>query len=93
MGMLIAARISGKLGILSKDEQIRLKRIIERAGLPTEIPNLNVERIIQAMKHDKKILEGKMRFILPKSIGKVFVTEAVTPLLVEQVLGSWNEET
>jgi len=93
IGMIIAGRISNKLGIFSKDEQIRLKRIIQRAGLPIEIPHLNVERIIQAMKHDKKILQGRIRFVLPKSTGNVFISDEVTPSLIEQVLAGGNEET
>ncbi|GAJ18495.1 unnamed protein product, partial [marine sediment metagenome] len=68
IGMLAAGRISNKMGIFDRNELVRLKSVIERADLPTEIPDLEVERIIQAMKHDKKILKGKIRFILPKSI-------------------------
>ena len=86
IGMLAAARISNKLGILDKNELVRLEGIIKKAGLPTEIPNLMVEKITQAIKHDKKILMGKIRFILPKSIGDVFITDEVSPSLIEQVL-------
>ena len=86
IGMLAAGRISSKLGMFSKDEQIRLKRLIERAGLPTKIPDLNADRIIRAMEHDKKILRSKIRFVLPKSIGSVFISDEVGPSLVEQVL-------
>jgi len=86
IGMLAAGRISSKLGMFSKDEQIRLKRLIERAGLPTKIPDLNADRIIRAMEHDKKILRSKTRFVLPKSIGSVFISDEVGPSLVEQVL-------
>ncbi|MDI6815356.1 MAG: 3-dehydroquinate synthase [Dehalococcoidales bacterium] len=93
IGMLAAGRISNKLNILSRDEQIRLKRLIQRTGLPTQIPNLNVDEIIQVMKHDKKILGGKIRFVLPKSIGKAFITDEVTPSLIEQVLVGGDGET
>jgi len=93
IGMLAEGIISNKLGILDKNELIRLKGIIQRADLTTELPNLEVEKIIQAIKHDKKILRGKIRFILPKTIGKVFITDEVSPSLIEQVLVSWNEET
>ncbi|GAH45407.1 unnamed protein product, partial [marine sediment metagenome] len=93
IGMLAAARISNKLGILDKNEVIRLKDIIARTGLPTEIPSLQLEKIIQAMKHDKKISQGKLRFVLPKSIGEVFITDEVSPSLIEQVLVEGNEET
>ncbi len=64
----------------------RLKGVIEKANLPTEIPNFEVEKIIQAMKHDKKILQGKLRFVLAKSIGEAFITDEVSPSIIEQAL-------
>ncbi len=93
LGMLAAGRISSKLGLMDKNELIRLKDIIQRAELTTELPGLEVEKLIQAIKHDKKILSGKIRFILPKSLGSVFITDEVSLSLVEQVLVNWNEET
>ncbi len=86
IGMIVEARISNKLGILGKNEVNRLKDLIARAGLPTELPSLELEKLIQAMKHDKKILQDKLRFVLPKSIGEVFITDEVSPSLIEQVL-------
>jgi 3-dehydroquinate synthetase len=38
------------------------------------------------MKHDKKILKGKIRFILPKSIGNGFITDEVGTPLIEEAL-------
>ncbi|MFC1965398.1 3-dehydroquinate synthase [Chloroflexota bacterium] len=93
IGMLAAARISNKLGMLDKSEVIRLKDIIARASLPIEIPRLELEKLIQAMSHDKKILQGKIRFVLPKSIGEVFITDEVSPSVIENGLVEWNEET
>ncbi|MFC1847235.1 3-dehydroquinate synthase [Chloroflexota bacterium] len=93
IGMIAEARISNKMGILAKDELIRLEKLIGRAGLPTKIPSLQREKLIRAMQHDKKILQGKIRFVLPKSIGNVFITDEVNPALVEQVLVERNDET
>ena len=59
----------------------------QRAGLPVEMPWLDTGRVIQAMKHDKKIVGGKVRFVLPRAIGDVFVTDEVSLSLVEEVLG------
>ena len=86
IGMLAAARIADKLGIFNSNELIRLKVLIEKAGLPAEMPGLEVERIIQSMEHDKKIVQGKIKFILPRSIGEVFITDDVSLSLVRQVL-------
>lgn len=93
LGMLVAGRISNRLGLLAKNELIRLKSIIERIGLSTRLPDLEVENIIQAMKHDKKILKGKIRFILPRALGEVVITDEVSLSLVEEILVNWNEET
>ena len=93
IGMLAAARISNEMGILDENELVRLKSVIERAGLPTEMPNLKVEEIIQAMKHDKKVLKDRVRFVLLKSIGDAFITDEVSPRLVEQVLVGGDEKT
>ncbi len=86
IGMTAAARISNRMGILDENEVVRLKNIIEKAGLPTEMPNLKIEDILQAMKHDKKVLQDKVRFVLLKSIGNAFITDEVSPSLVEEVL-------
>jgi len=92
LGMLAAAKISNKLGILDINELSRLKTVIERAGLPTEMPSLEVEKLTQAVTHDKKISGGRIKFVLLKSIGNVFITDEVSISLIEQVLVGWNEE-
>ena len=86
IGMLAAGRISNQLGMLDQNELDRLKCVIEKAGLPTEIPSLKARKLMQAMEHDKKVLKGKIRFVLAKSIGTVFITDEVNPSLIEQAL-------
>ena len=93
IGMIAAARISNRLGILDVNELTRLRSLIKRANLATEMLNLELGRILRAMSHDKKVVGGKIRFVLPKAIGDVFVTDEVNLSLVEQVLVGWNEET
>jgi len=38
------------------------------------------------MQHDKKIVDGKIRFVLLREIGEAFITTAVSPSLVEKAL-------
>ncbi len=85
-GMLAAARISNKLGILGEDELVRLKSVISGASLPTEIPDLDRGKMLQAIGHDKKVSGGKIKFVLLKSIGEAFITDQVSPSLIEEVL-------
>jgi 3-dehydroquinate synthase len=86
IGMVVEARISNRLGILDKAEALRIRNIIARAGLPVALPELGVGQLIQAMKHDKKVLQGKLKFALPKSIGEAFITDEVSPSLIEKTL-------
>jgi 3-dehydroquinate synthase len=93
LGMLAEARISNRLGILDMNEVTRIKNLIAQAGLPIALPRLGVGRLILAMGHDKKVQHGKLRFILPRAIGDVFITDEVSQSLVEQILSNWHEET
>ena len=81
-------RIPGKLAQAPeiKSEPDRLKRLVEQADLPTIVPDLNVAGVMQAMQHDKKVLQGKVRFVLLKCLGEAFVTDEVNLSLVEKVL-------
>ena len=86
IGMVAAARLSHRLGLLHEDEVKRLRKLIVQAGLPAEIPPLNIEAIMQAMQHDKKVREGRVEFVLLKSIGDTVVADDVPPSLVREVL-------
>jgi len=86
IGMITEARISNRLGKLGSSQVNRLQKVIGKAGLPTQIPDLRTEELIQAMKHDKKITGGRLKFILPSRIGEVFITDEVSQAAVEEVL-------
>jgi 3-dehydroquinate synthase len=86
IGMMVAAGIAEKLGFFDNNGLVRLKSLLGSAGLPTKMPGLDSDKIIQAMKHDKKITGGKVRFVLPKAIGEVFLTDEVDLSLIEEVL-------
>ena len=86
IGMVAAARLSHRLGMLDGGEVKKLRQLITRAGLPAEIPDLGIEEIMQAMQHDKKVREGRVEFVLLKSIGDTVVTDDVSPSLIREVL-------
>jgi len=91
LGMIAAAKISHKMGYLDKAELLRLRNLIQRAGLPATMPKLDIEKLIEAIKHDKKVLRGKVRFILLKTLGNAFITDEVSLSSVKQILADWNE--
>ena len=90
IGMVTAAVISNKLGIFPARDITRLKNLITGAGLPVDVPKLDMPTIISAMEHDKKVINGRIRFILPKRIGKVYMSDSVSFALVIEVLGNNN---
>jgi 3-dehydroquinate synthase len=87
IGMVGAAKISHRLGFLKDSEIVRLKTVIEKSGLPTKMPaDLDVKAVVEAMKHDKKVRQDRVRFVLLRSLGEAFITDRVEPALVEEVL-------
>ena len=86
IGMLAAARISHQMGMLAENELARLQDVIEQAGLSVAMPDLDVEEIVRAMQHDKKVVQDKVSFVLLKSIGDALVSDEVSLSLVERVL-------
>ncbi len=87
-GMLVAGRVSRAMGLLGDDETRRIERLIERAGLVGEMPALDTERLLEAMQHDKKIVDGQGRFVLLRAIGDVFVSDEVGAEQVRTALES-----
>ena len=90
IGMVAAGLISLKLGYLPKSEYDRIKSVIVAVGLPSTIPGLNIPEVLKAMQHDKKRAAGKLRFVLARHIGEVFITDEVTESIVESALEELN---
>ncbi len=81
IGMKIAGDIALEKGLWSKEESTRQENLIESYGLPTQIPKINKENILTILMGDKKVRNGKMRFILPKGIGEVDIYEDIEDAL------------
>ena len=69
--MNIAGEIAINKGLWSKKELERQKNLLKSYDLPIEIPKINKEDVLTILMGDKKVRDGKMRFILPKEIGAV----------------------
>jgi len=72
-GMVLAASLSQRASGLSVDHANRLKRLIDRAGLPVAPPALGFDRWIELMSRDKKAESGAMRFVLLNALGTASV--------------------
>ena len=78
IGMVFAARRSEELGFSPAGTRERLESVLERAGLPTRVPNRPRSAYLSAIAVDKKKRGGKIHFVVLEGIGKSS-TVALTP--------------
>jgi 3-dehydroquinate synthase len=77
IGMIAASRLAERLGRLPGDDTARQARLLEKFGLPVRTESLDAAALLDAMQHDKKTRDGKVRFVLPNRIGAVELVSAV----------------
>jgi 3-dehydroquinate synthase len=88
MGQVAAAKISHHvLGLPERDVE-RVTRLFQRAGLPVAIRLRAAQRpkFVAAMRHDKKVSGGEIKFVLAKKIGSVVWGQRVPDELIHQAL-------
>ena len=83
MGLVAAANLSARLAHCDPALQGRIEAVLRAHGLPTRIPaEFEPTAVYQAMFTDKKKAAGKLRFILLRDVGNVFVTGDVAETAV-----------
>ena len=81
-GMVMAAELSVRAGLLPRAEAPRVRSLLERAGLPVAGPALPPERVLELMQVDKKATAGRLRFILLGAIGAAEIKADVDEKMV-----------
>jgi 3-dehydroquinate synthase len=87
-GMVLAANLSVRAGTLEPDQARRVRKLIERAGLPVAPPKLSAEAWREHMALDKKAAAGRVRFILLDAIGRAQLPTPVEPKLVDEAIAA-----
>jgi 3-dehydroquinate synthase len=78
-GMLMAADLSMRLGLLEQEKVDNIRSILERTNLPTEIhKDVKLEQMLENMKVDKKSRDGVLFLILLNDIGEAIITSDYT---------------
>ncbi len=86
-GMLMAADLSQRMGMLALEDVARIKALIKAAGLPVVPPSsISNSDYLSLMSRDKKNTQGSIRFVVLEALGKAFLTSDVDPLLLDQTL-------
>jgi 3-dehydroquinate synthase len=75
-GMVMAADLSHRLGLIDAAAVARVRALVQAAGLPVVAPDLGIERWIELMEVDKKNEGGAIKFILLKPLGSPSITNA-----------------
>ncbi|GLQ94768.1 3-dehydroquinate synthase [Dyella acidisoli] len=87
VGMLLAARLSERLGMSAQADTLRLERLLLAVGLPTEVPSgFDPEQLLALMRLDKKNTAGTLRLILWRGIGRAEIVSGVNEAEVLAVL-------
>jgi 3-dehydroquinate synthase len=77
IGMLCASRLAERLGRVDAAFTKRQYDLLQAFGLPTAVPEVSHEELVELMYHDKKVERGRLRFVLPSRMGHVEVVRGV----------------
>ena len=86
LGMLAAGEIAVAMSLWSPDDQQRQRTVIAAAGLPLQLPALDADAALACLQGDKKVRDGRVRFVLPSAIGAVQLRDDVPTGTIRQVL-------
>jgi 3-dehydroquinate synthase len=95
IGMVLAAELSARLGMIADADVSRIERHLAAAGLPTRLRDIagfrqeglgDAEGFMALMSQDKKVKRGRLTFILLKAIGQAVVSSDVEPSTVRDFL-------
>jgi 3-dehydroquinate synthetase len=89
LGMLMAADLSKRLGMIDASVFERLSTLTERAGLPVDAPRIGVARARDLMQMDKKVLSGNIRLVLLEKLGCAAVVSKYPQSELETTLAGY----
>jgi 3-dehydroquinate synthase len=93
IGMIMALDLSVRLGLAPAADAERVRRHFEALGLPTGLGaaqfggrRFTVDGLLERMRHDKKVRDGRMTFVLARGIGRAFLSQDVAVDALREVL-------
>jgi 3-dehydroquinate synthase len=91
IGGALAFETSARLGLCAQEEPSRLRAHLRAMGMKTDLGDIpgdlpDADGLLRLMAQDKKVVDGRLRFILARGIGRAFVAGDVPPETVAAVL-------
>ena len=91
IGMVLAARLSARLGLAPAEDGARLAHLLARFGLPVALdPPIDPQRLLGHMRLDKKATGAGLRFVLWHGIGRAHLVDGVADADILAALGAQN---
>jgi 3-dehydroquinate synthase len=87
LGMIVAADLAVARGALQPDARDALTGLIAALGPLPSVADLRVEDALEAIRHDKKVVDGRLHFVLPVALGRAVVVDDVTENELSEALG------
>jgi 3-dehydroquinate synthase len=87
-GMLVAAQLSAARGALPEHDRSALSSLIASLGPLPPIADLGAAEMLEAMKHDKKVVAGTLHFVLPTAIGATMIVDDVSDSEMTEALAA-----
>ena len=78
IGMVAVGQLAVNRGSWTADEAGRQTQLIQRCGLPTAWPDLDPDAVLRTLQGDKKVKDGRLRFVLPMAIGRVEIRDDIS---------------
>jgi len=91
LGCALAFDLSARLGLCSQEEPSRVRAHLAAMGMKRDLADIpgdlpGAEALIGLMAQDKKVQDGRLRFVLARGIGQAFVTSDVDAGLLRALL-------
>lgn len=86
IGMAVGALIANKVNLLSKKELTLQNNLLKKASLPTKLPNIDTNKLVNELKKDKKAVGGEVEFVLLERIGKAKYSMKVLNNVIKEAI-------
>lgn len=91
IGCALAFELSSRLGLCAQEDPSRVRAHLSAMGMKVDLKDIegdlpDADGLLKLMAQDKKVVDGRLTFILARGIGDAFVTSDVDPAMVRKVL-------
>ena len=91
IGCALAFELSARMGLCSQEDPSRVRAHLRQMNMKVDLSDIpgdlpDAEGLLELMAQDKKVIDGRLRFILARGIGEAFVAEDVDPQMVRDLL-------